>query len=149
MKVRAQVSLDNVGCLAVAVLAVAIHWTLAARFGVHGFFGGLLPWAFALGAGLWVAGATQARSRRLARRAFADAACPRCGHVIGADIADAIVRDAERRAAEAFQEAAAAQQRNRSLYVTRWSGQCGACHGLIVFDPDAMTLDPLERGSRT
>ena len=140
MKVRAQVSLDNFGCLCVAVLAVALHWMLAARFGMHGFFGGLLTWGLALGAGLWIAGAAQARTRRRARRAFAAAACPRCGRVIGADLADAIVREAECRASEVLRQAPPQPARLRA--VTRWVGECSACHGRVAFDPEAMALAP-------
>jgi hypothetical protein len=144
MNVRAQVSLDKFGCLCVVVLAVAIHWVLAARFGAHGFLGGFFAWAFAFGAGLWIAGAAQARGRRLARGAFANSACPRCGLKIGGDAADAIVLDAERRAGEAFSRAA--QERTRLRHVVRWSGECRGCHGHFVFDPEAMTLTPFEIG---
>jgi hypothetical protein len=138
MKVRAQVTLDNFGCFAVVVLTVAIHWVLAVRFGAHGFFGGFLAWFVAIGAALWIAGAAQARTRRLARRAFAAAACPHCGRVIGPEAVDAIVRDAERRTAEASPPPG--PRRARPPFVTHWSGACPACHARIVFDPETRTL---------
>ena len=59
-----RISLDNVGCLSVVVLAVAFHWVLASRLGLSGFFSGAIAWGVAFVAGLAIVARIVSRSAR-------------------------------------------------------------------------------------
>jgi hypothetical protein len=139
---RVQITLDNVGCASVVVLAVTFHWVLASRLGLSGFFSGAIAWSVAFLAGLAIVGRIVSRSAKReegeALAAFAEAKCPSCGAVIGVEAARAI-REASR-AASFVALRAGAQDGLRVNPRRDWFGACPCCRAAIAFDPTARAI---------
>ncbi len=141
---RVQVTFDNVGCLSVIVLAVAIHWTLVSHFGASGLGSGFAVWSLAVVAGLVIGGRISARENARdelrAKQAFEAAACPWCGVPIGATGANAIREESARAMRATIREGMA--QGLRVNPRRDWFGRCPACQKPIAFDAAKRTIGP-------